>query len=52
MLYYGDTFTITDKSVEGIGNNVSLEFIDMDFTSEGASKLVVYGCSPIDKNTI
>lgn len=49
---YGDTFTITENSVEGIGNNVSLEFDDMDFTSEGVKKLVVHGRSPIDKNTI
>jgi beta-galactosidase len=49
---YGDTFKLTENSVEGIGNNVSLEFEQMDFTSEGTSKLVIYGRSPIDKNTI
>ncbi|MFX3634792.1 MAG: glycoside hydrolase family 2 TIM barrel-domain containing protein [Candidatus Pristimantibacillus sp.] len=49
---YGDTFAITENSVEGIGNNVSLEFEEMDFGSEGTTKLVVYGRSPIDKNTI
>jgi beta-galactosidase len=49
---YGDTFTITENSVDGIGNNVSLEFKNMDFTSDGASKIVIYGRSPIDKNTI
>jgi beta-galactosidase len=49
---YGDTFEITDSSVEGIGNNVSLEFEQMDFTDEGATKLVIFGRSPIDKNTI
>jgi beta-galactosidase len=49
---YGDTFTITENSVEGIGNNVSLEYENMDFASEGASKIVIYGRSPIDKNTI
>ncbi|MDQ0253175.1 hypothetical protein J2S74_000547 [Evansella vedderi] len=49
---YGDTFTISGNCVEGIGNNVSLEFKEMDFTNEGATKLVVYGKSPIDKNTI
>jgi beta-galactosidase len=49
---YGDTFTITKSCVEGIGNNVSLEFEQLDFTSEGAAKLVVFGRSPIDKNTI
>lgn len=49
---YGDTFKITEKGVEGIGNNVSLEFENMDFTSSGATKLKIYGKSPIDKNTI
>ncbi|MCM3786246.1 DUF4982 domain-containing protein [Neobacillus mesonae] len=49
---YGDTFTISGDNVEGIGNNVSLEFTEMDFTAEGASRLVVFGSSPIDKNTI
>lgn len=49
---YGDTYSITDNSVEGIGNNVSLVFEQMDFTGEGAAKLVIYGRSPIDKNTI
>ncbi|MGF9697318.1 glycoside hydrolase family 2 TIM barrel-domain containing protein [Paenibacillus sp. MABNR03] len=49
---YGDTFKIQDEYVEGIGNNVSLEFENMDFTAKGTSKLVIYGRSPIDKNTI
>jgi beta-galactosidase len=49
---YGDTFEIKENSVEGIGNNVSLEFEEMSFGTEGASKLVIYGKSPIDKNTI
>lgn len=49
---YGDTFEITNNSVEGIGNNVSLEFDKLDFKNEGATKLVIYGRSPIDKNTI
>ena len=49
---YGDAYTVANGRVEGIGNNVSLEFGDMDFGSEGASRLVVRGRSPIDKNTI
>lgn len=49
---YGDTYTITDNSVEGIGNNVSLVFEQMDFGSEGATKLIICGRSPLDKNTI
>ncbi|MDU7474809.1 MAG: glycoside hydrolase family 2 TIM barrel-domain containing protein [Paenibacillus macerans] len=49
---YGDSFKIVDSRVEGIGNNVSLEIKEMDFTAEGAAKLAVYGHSPIDKNTL
>jgi beta-galactosidase len=50
--YLGDTFAINAYRVEGVGNNVSLAFEDMDFSSKGAAKLVVYGRSLIDKNTI
>ncbi|MDQ0061693.1 glycoside hydrolase family 2 TIM barrel-domain containing protein [Paenibacillus harenae] len=49
---YGDAFTVADGLVEGIGNNVSLEFEHMDFAGEGTSRLVISGRSPIDKNTI
>ncbi|WP_342042484.1 glycoside hydrolase family 2 TIM barrel-domain containing protein [Bacillus sp. OTU2372] len=49
---YGDTFTVKENNVKGIGNNVSLEFEQLDFTSEGSMKLVIFGRSPIDKNTI
>jgi beta-galactosidase len=49
---YGDTYTRTLDAVEEIGNNVSLEYDGMDFGSTGTSRLVVYGRSPIDKNTI
>lgn len=49
---YGDTFLIAENSVESIGNNVSLEFENMNFTSNGTTKLVVFGRSHIDKNTI
>lgn len=49
---YGDTFIIVENAVEGIGNNVSLVYEQMDFGTKGASRLVVFGNSPIDKNTI
>lgn len=49
---YGDTFAVAGTCVEGIGNNVSLEFAHMDFAEEGAARLIVNGRSPIDKNTI
>lgn len=49
---YGDTFTKESDAVTGIGNNVSLEFADMDFGAEGAHVLHVYGRTPLDHNTI
>ena len=49
---YGDTFNINDKYVEGIGNNVSLVFDNMDFGECGVSKINIYGRSEIDKNSI
>ncbi len=48
---YGDTYTMLENSVEGIGNNVSLEFDALDFGEEGSAKLVLYGRAPIH-NTI
>lgn len=49
---YGDSFTVAGDCVEGIGNNVTLEFLEMDFSSEGTSRLVICGRSSIEKNTI
>ncbi|WP_243122201.1 glycoside hydrolase family 2 TIM barrel-domain containing protein [Clostridium thermarum] len=49
---YGDTFTVRENNVEGIGNNVSLEFEGMDFTDKGTGRIVICGRSSIDKNTI
>ncbi|MBH1939967.1 DUF4982 domain-containing protein [Mobilitalea sibirica] len=49
---YGDTYRLTNQGVEGIGNNVSLLFDDMDFNDNGISRIIIYGRSPIDKNTI
>ncbi len=49
---YGDAFTIGENAIEEIGNNVSLEFDNMDFGEKGFSRLILCGRSPIDKNTI
>ena len=48
---YGDAYEIKGLNVEGIGNNVSLEFKDMDFGDKGISKVTISGRSSID-NTI
>ncbi len=49
---YGDSFEQVGNNIERIGNNVSLEFEQMDFANVGATKLVLFGRSVIDKNTI
>lgn len=49
---YGDTFTIKEKAVEGIGNNVSLEFEDMDFGEKGFEKITICGRTKLPSNTI
>lgn len=49
---YGDSYTITDKAIENIGNNVSIVFDHMDFGEKGFTKLMLCGHSPLDQNTI
>lgn len=48
---YGDDFKVHGSSVTGIGNNVSLDFNDMDF-GQGVSKITIKGTSYIEVNTI
>lgn len=49
---YGDMFTKEADAVTGIGNNVSIEFADMNFGEKGAHTLYVHGRTPLDHNTI
>lgn len=49
---YGDSFTVTEDAIEGIGNNVSLEYADMDFGEQGACRLTICGRTPLANNTI
>ena len=49
---YGDSYTLAGDAVEKIGNNVTLEFENMDFGEEGFSKLVICGRSHNDVNTV
>ena len=48
----GDSFTIEEDAVTGIGNNVDIEFRNMDFGTKGFTKLVLCGRSHIPTNTI
>ena len=49
---YGDSFRMTDGCVEEIGNNVSLEFRNMNFGNRGAGKLTICGRAAKGKHTI
>lgn len=48
---YGDEYEVRENSIDGIGNNVSIDFDDMDF-GDGASRIAIRGISYIDVNTI
>ncbi len=49
---YGDDFKINGSRVEGIGNNVTLEFENMDFGETGSSQVEICGWTPLPVNTI
>ena len=51
-LIAGDSFKKTDDAVEGIGNNVTLDFNDMDFGEKSATSITICGKSNTDNNTI
>lgn len=49
---YGDTFTEKEDAVEGIGNNVFLEYEDMEFGEQGFSQVTICGRTKLVKNDI
>ncbi len=48
----GDTFQKTADAVEGIGNNVNLDFKNMDFGDKAATRLTICGKSNKPNNSI
>ncbi len=48
----GDSFQITADAITDIGNNVDIEFRNMDFGTKGFTKIVLCGRSHIPTNTI
>lgn len=48
----GDMFTVGEKTITDIGNNVTLEFEHMDFGEDGPDRITICGHSPIPVNTI
>ncbi len=49
---YGDTFTRQGKQILGIGNNVTVEFTEMEFGEDGARRIVICGRTGGPNNTI
>lgn len=49
---YGDTFSVTETAIEGIGNNVSLIFSGMDYGEQECSRIIICGRSPLENNTL
>ena len=50
-LIHGDTYTADVTSVKGIGNNVFLDFDDMDF-DKGTSLIRIHGMTRHDNDSI
>ncbi len=49
---YGDTFTVEEEAIVGIGNNVTIVFDNMDFGEQGAKGIALTGRSKLAGNTI
>lgn len=51
-MLYGDSYRLGTHSVDGIGNNVSLVFRNLDFGAKGFTRLIVRGRTDLENNTI
>lgn len=49
---YGDSLTVTPDGIMDIGNNVTIEFDDMDFGEDGCGGIRIFGRTPNPSNTI
>jgi beta-galactosidase len=49
---YGDTFTVEEAAIVGIGNNVTVVFDNMNFGEQGAKGILLTGRSKLAGNTI
>ncbi len=49
---YGDSYIVEGSSINGIGNNVTLVFEDMDFSKEYAGFIKIKGYTPNEVNNI
>ncbi len=49
---YGDCFTVTETGINGIGNNVTVEFEKMDFGETGISGIKICGRTPLAQQAV
>jgi beta-galactosidase len=49
---YGDSFEVVSDGIDNIGNNVTIEFNDMDFGDEGIGKITICGNTPLSQNAV
>ncbi len=49
---YGDSYRITEKGAENIGNNVSIDCGELDFGDSGVSRITLHGRTPLPHNTV
>lgn len=49
---YGDSFVKSEDGIDHIGNNVTIQFEQMDFGDTGADGIVICGCTPLEKNAV
>lgn len=49
---YGDSFRVKEHAVTEIGNNVTIEYDNMQFGEEGTASITLWGRSPLPGNTI
>lgn len=49
---YGDSYFREKDRIKKIGNNVTIEFEEMDFGGEGTGSITICGSTPLEVNTI
>ena len=49
---YGDSYTISGEKILNIGNNVTLEFNNLDFSEYNTDSITIYGSTPLQKTGI
>lgn len=49
---YGDSYIVRGSNVEEIGNNVTIDFGELDFGPDGATQITIRGRTPLDRTMI